>query len=308
MSRLALVAGRGALPGILADALGRDRADWFAGHLAGAEPVGVGQSRGFRIEHLGSFIAHLRANGVTRVCFAGAIERPILDPSAVDVATRPLVARMVEALRSGDDAALRTVVAFFEEAGLEVVGAQDIAPGLLDLPVTGVPGPRDRADIVRAAAVHAALASVDVGQGCVVAAGQVLAVEASPGTDWMLDGLARGPVAPVATAPPGLFGGDILGGAADWLSGGGRDAAPAARGFPRPDGGVFFKAAKPGQDRRIDLPVIGAGTARRVAAAGLSGIAVERGGVLVLDRADLVATLADRDLFLVAWERRCASS
>ncbi|PWJ19319.1 LpxI family protein [Jannaschia seohaensis] len=299
---VALVAGQGGLPGVLANALGRSGAPWFACHLEGFPPQAVGQSRGFRIEQLGTLIAALTAEGVERVCFAGAIARPPLDPSAVDAATMPLVPRMMQAIQAGDDAALRTVIAFFEEAGLTVVGAQEIAPELLDLPVTGSPSKQDAADIVRAAEVHGALGAVDVGQGCVVAKGQVLAVEAAPGTDFMLATLAKQPPAPPRAPSGGLFGGDLFGGAADWLSGSG---GPQRRlpDFARPSGGVFFKAAKPDQDRRIDLPTIGPATIRAVAAAGLNGLALEAGGVLVIDREDVAAQLASTGLFLAAWER-----
>ncbi|MGB3556541.1 MAG: UDP-2,3-diacylglucosamine diphosphatase LpxI, partial [Jannaschia sp.] len=191
MSRTALIAGQGALPALLANALGRSGQPWFACHLEGFTPVGVGQSRAFRIERLGTLLADFKADGVDEVCFAGAIARPPLDPARVDEATSPLVPRMVEALRQGDGEALRTVIAIFEEAGFRVVGAQEVEPSLLDLPLHGTPSEADLADIGRAAEVHDALAAVDVGQGCVVAGGQVLAVEATPGTDWMLASLGR---------------------------------------------------------------------------------------------------------------------
>ena len=42
-------------------------------------------------------------------------------------------------------------------------------------------------------------------------------------------------------------------------------------------GGILFKAPKPGQDRRIDLPVIGTETARRAVAAGLDGLVIGAG-------------------------------
>ncbi|MFO6463514.1 LpxI family protein [Jannaschia sp. KMU-145] len=297
MTRTALIAGQGALPRTLASALAGT--DWFACHLDGFAPTGVGQSRGFRIETLGSFIADLRADGVTRVCFAGRIARPPLEAGAVDAATMPLVPRMMQALQSGDDAALRTVIAFFEEAGLEVVGAQDLMPALLDLPLTGTPSEGDLSDIARAAEVHRGLADLDIGQGCVVAGAQVLAVEAAPGTDWMLASLARRPTAPRPASGGGIFGGDLFGGAADWLSGGG--PAQGMPDFARPEGGVFFKAPKAGQDRRIDLPAIGPQTVRAAAAAGLNGIAVEAGGVLVLEREDVAAQLRATGLFLASW-------
>lgn len=45
--------------------------------------------------------------------------------------------------------------------------------------------------------------------------------------------------------------------------------------------GVLFKAPKPNQDRRVDLPAIGPNTAKLAAAAGLVGIIIEAGGVMV---------------------------
>lgn len=256
MSRLALIAGEGALPATLAAAL---PSGWIARHLDGYRPEGI-PSEPFRVERLGTLLRELAGEGVSDVCFAGAIARPKLDPSALDAATLPLVPRILAALREGDDAALRAVVTIFEEAGMRVRGAQELVPALLDLPLAGTPTARDREDIARAAAIHAALAPLDVGQACVVADGQMLAVEGLGGTDWMLESLTRP--------------------------------------FPRPEGGVLYKAAKAGQDRRVDMATIGPGTVGRAAAAGLSGIAVVAGDVLVVDAEGMRAALERTGLFL----------
>ncbi len=273
---LVLVAGQGRLPGLLAerlDAEGRDHRiaelDGFAMDGRGSRPV-----ISFRIERLGSFLAEIQALGATEVCFAGAVRRPALDPSAIDAATLPLVPRMMAALQAGDDAALRTVMAIFEEAGLRVTAAHEVVPELL--PPEGMltvaePSDRDRSDAARAAAIAAATGAADVGQACVVAAGQALALEAWPGTDWMLQTLAA-----ARATPSGL-----------------PDGAPG--------GGILYKAPKPGQDRRADLPVIGPGTVRATAAAGLTGIVLEAGGVMVLDRAETIAAAEKAGLFL--WVR-----
>ena len=261
---LALIAGEGALPRALYDALGGKA---LACELDGF-PSGLPDPRRFRIETLGSFLAGLVADGVTEVCFAGAIRRPPIDPSKIDAATMPLVPRLAAAIGQGDDAALRAVLGLFEEQGLTVRAAQDLAPDLLaeDGVLAGPePGERDRKDAARAAEIHAALAKVDVGQACVVAAGQALAVETLGGTDWMLATLAG-------------------------------DRRPPGAG-----GGVFYKAPKPGQDRRVDLPVIGPGTVAAAAAAGLSGLVIEAQGVMILDRAATLAACAETGLFL--WAR-----
>ena len=61
---------------------------------------------------------------------------------------------------------------------------------------------------------------------------------------------------------------------------------------------MLYKAPKPGQDWRMDLPAIGPDTMRAAAAAGLAGVAVQAGGVLVLGRAETLAAADAAGLFL----------
>ncbi len=61
---------------------------------------------------------------------------------------------------------------------------------------------------------------------------------------------------------------------------------------------MLVKIAKPGQDRRADLPTIGCRTVELAAAAGLAGIAVEAGSTLLIDRAAIVAVADARGLFV----------
>lgn len=227
----------------------------------------------FRVEKLGALFKALRAAGVAEVVFAGAVARPRLDPAQFDFKTLTLAPRIVSAMKGGDDTTLRAVLDIFEAEGFAVRAAQDIVPELL--PPEGVltraqPCPRDCKDAARAAAIVAALSAVDVGQGVVVAGGLALGVEALPGTDRML--------AQVAGLPADL-----------------RPDPAAARG-------VLFKGPKAGQDRRVDLPVIGPDTVAGAAAAGLSGIVIAAGGVMVLDRAAVIAAADDAGLFL--WVRK----
>lgn len=260
---LALIAGAGKLPAILARALPEMP---FVAALDGFEPDDLMPDRHFRIEHLGTVLEEFRAMGITTVCLAGRIRRPAIDPARIDAATAPLVPRLVEAIGKGDDGALRIVIGILEDAGFEVVGADTLAPSLLPQEAvhsTRQPGDADRQDAERAAAVVDALGRLDIGQSCVVSQGQVIAVEAAPGTDAMLAGL---------------------------------------RDMGWQGGGIFYKAAKPGQDRRGDLPVIGPDTVRAVVSAGLGGIIVQEGGVMVLEL-DAVRRAADAGgIFL--WVRR----
>ena len=64
--------------------------------------------------------------------------------------------------------------------------------------------------------------------------------------------------------------------------------------------GVLVKRAKPGQDLRVDMPVIGPDTVARAAAAGLSGIELQAGHVLLLDPPSVRDACAARGLNLWA--------
>jgi DUF1009 family protein len=299
---LALIAGTGGLPGALVARLaGRPM---LICEMAGypAEVPGDLPRLGFRLEGLGRFLSDLQARGVTEVCMAGALRRPKLQPFRVGLSTWPLIPRAIRAMRKGDDGLLREVVALFEERGFTVVGAADLAPDLL--PPEGVltraqPDAGQRADAVRAEAVIEAMGRADMGQACVLRGGEVIAREDRSGTDAMLRRIGPRPRPAPAPDDDGMFwpfdiAGDLVADAADWLS------AEDGVVLPGP-GGLLFKAPKPGQERRVDLPVIGLGTVAGAARAGLRGIVIEAGGVMVLDLPAVVAACDAAGLFL--WVR-----
>jgi DUF1009 family protein len=68
---------------------------------------------------------------------------------------------------------------------------------------------------------------------------------------------------------------------------------------------VLFKGPKPGQDWRMDLPAIGPDTLQAAAAAGLAGVVVQAGGVLILGRDETVAAADAAGLFL--WGREAGT-
>jgi DUF1009 family protein len=269
---LALIAGAGALPAALAAALPERP---FVAVMEGFAPEGLAPDLTFRIERLYPFFAALQDHGVTQVAFAGAVRRPRLDPALFDAQTAQIVPRLMQSLAQGDDATLREVIALFEDEGFRIAGAAEIAPALV--PPEGLHAgsltPRDQQDAARAAVIAEALGRVDVGQGCVVAQGICLAAETIAGTDAML--------AQVAGLPDGL------------------------RPNPQAGRGLLYKAPKPMQDRRIDLPTLGPATVAAAARAGLGGIAWEAGGVIALDLPAMQEAAASAGMFL--WSRAAAS-
>lgn len=259
---LALVAGRGGLPARVAAAQAQKP---LVCVLDGFEPDGLATDIGFRLEHLGTLLRQLSDRGVSEVCFCGAIERPPVDPTALDAATLPLVPVMMKAMAAGDDGALRAVLQIFESHGFVVRAAHELVPDILvpeGVLSAAAPDEQMTADMTRGSEVLAALATLDVGQACVVGGGQVWGIETLGGTDHMLETLPAG--------------------------------AAKARA-------VLIKGPKQGQDRRVDLPTIGPGTITASATAGLAGVVVEAGGVILLEPE---ATLAAADAAgLVLWAR-----
>lgn len=265
---LAMIAGRGRLPVILAETLEQ------AGRpLRIATLDGIGSDlpdrmvwRSFRVEHLGSLLGDLRREGFTEVCFAGSITRPVLDPSLIDEATKPLLERLLATLSSGDDGALRAVVSIFEDHGLTVRSAAELRPDLLAEPgFCAGPRPSGPAleNLPRACAILQALAAQDVGQSVVVGQRQCLGIETIQGTDALLEFVEH-----------------------------------SDQRHKRGQDGVLVKGPKPGQDLRIDMPAIGPATVQRAARAGLAGIVVQAGKTLILDRDALIKETGATGIFV----------
>lgn len=260
---LALIAGQGALPQVLAEALDDAGRPFVVAALKDSLPDALARPVDITIDmaDLGGFFGALKTHGVTEVTMAGAVTRPELSRTE-DAASQ--VAQ--NAWRKGDDGLLKVIIGLFEDQGLQVKAAHALVPSLLPDPgILGPAVPEDvhRADATRAQSVQQAIGGLDIGQACVVAAGQVLAIETDFGTAAMLDALASQ-----------------------------RQGAT---------GGLFYKAPKPGQERRADLPIIGPDTVYQAAKAGLSGLVIEAGGVMVLDRSAIEAALVETGLFL--WVR-----
>ena len=255
---LGLVVGNGTLPKHLVDA--RKDKPLIVG-VDGTTPS-VPTDLTFRLSHIASFIATLKDQGITELCFAGGVTRPNLNPGEVEPESLPFVQRLVTAIQSGDGGALDIVLAIFEEAGFRIKGAHQVVPDLL--PPAGVltntnPRPADETAIPRAETLLSTMGQADLGQACVLNKGQPIAVEALFGTDFMLQSLAN-----------------------------------------RPDGagGFLYKAPKPDQDRRIDLPTIGPTTIESAEKAKLDGVIIAADGVLLLNRKATIAAADAKGLYI----------
>ncbi|MEO1563129.1 MAG: UDP-2,3-diacylglucosamine diphosphatase LpxI [Pseudomonadota bacterium] len=272
MTKRAIIAGKGVLPRLLAEAT----------KGAGADPVVVDFGTtdldwidGYSVirakfEKSGAFFRALRREGVTEVVFGGGMERPKLNPIKMDRHFLSKAPQLLRAIRGGDDGLLRSIAAWFEEEGFTIVAPQDVVSDLIA--PNGVwgrhyPSEQDDLDMDRGVQILEALAPQDVGQACVVSGGICFGIETIQGTDALLNFVMQ---TEQRLQPP-----------------------------PSTKQGVLVKLPKVGQEQRIDLPSIGTDTVHAAKAAGLSGIAVMENGALVLGLQDVVAAADEAQMFLM---------
>jgi DUF1009 family protein len=274
--KLGIIAGAGEIPLLLAEDCTQTGRPFFVIGLQGLADQHIDRypHRWLGIGEIGGMVASLKRENCVELTFAGRIKRPEWSSIKLDTRGTMLLPRVVEAARRGDDAIVRVFVAAFERDGFRVVGPDQL---LNDLVAPNgpwgqiTPTPRDLNDIRRAAAVLHALSPFDVGQGCIVCEGAVLAIEAAQGTDAMLREVSALP--------------------------------ESRRGSPSARRGVLVKMPKINQERRADLPGLGPETIEGVSAAGLAGIAVEAGGALVVGRRRVVGEADARGLFVMGFGR-----
>ncbi len=197
-----------------------------------------------------------RKAGVKDVVMAGKVPKTFLwkRPDAVRPDARALAVLSRLADRK-DDSLLGAVADFLESEGLRLRGQAELAPDLWarEGVLGGVaPSAEQWADVAFAWPVAKTIGALDVGQTVVVKGRAVLALEAIEGTDAAI---RRG----------------------------------CALGEP---GACVVKVAKPRQDPRFDVPVVGAGTIRVLAEGGARCLAVEAGRTVIVEREE---TLREAD-------------
>jgi len=223
--------------------------------------------------HIGKILSVSRAKNINEMVIVGAVKRPEFRDLRPDFGALINLPALLGWTVGGDNSVLAGIIGFLESKGFTVVGAHEIAPKLLagqEVFTRRKPGKTDKADIAVGLKVVNALGALDVGQAAVVAHQYVLAVEAAEGTDQM------------------------LGRCKSLNKRGGNSRGKRT--------GVLVKCAKPGQERRIDLPTVGPDTVRAVAEAGLAGIAIAANDVLIVNREEFIQSANKAGLFVVGVE------
>jgi UDP-2,3-diacylglucosamine hydrolase len=269
---LGIVCGGGAMPFAVADSAARRARSVFLLAIKGwadAPSVGRYPHAWIALGQFGRLCRLARDAGVRDIVCVGTLVRPALSAIRLDWATLRLMPSLFGLYRGGDDRLLSGIAAIFERHGFRLLGAHEVAPEILiaEGPLGRYrPAQRDLDDAAVGFSAIDALGPFDIGQAVVIADRRVLAVEAAEGTDAMLARIGELRRAKRINIDRGI--------------------------------GVLVKAAKPTQDRRMDLPAIGPATVSAVANAGLAGILARAGDVIVAEPQALIAAADKAGVFV----------
>ncbi|MFL6211989.1 MAG: LpxI family protein [Pyrinomonadaceae bacterium] len=214
------------------------------------------------IGQLGKMIRFFKRAGVERAIMAGQVKHvQIFSGALPDVRMLKLLLRLP---RRNTDALIGAVAAELASEGIELIDSTYFLQDHLPQPGTltrRAPDERERGDIEYGLEVAREIARLDLGQTIVVRARACVAIEAMEGTDATI-----------------------------------KRAGELARGRL-----TVIKIAKPDQDMRFDVPVVGVPTIESMIAAEATCLCVTAGKTLLFDRADMMR-LADKHRIAVVGE------
>ena len=280
---LGLIAGNGRFPFLLLDAAraeGRrvvvaaikEETDAEIDERASRDPDGV-RVHWLSLGELSRLIETFQREGVHQAVMAGQVKHKQIFSSI-----RPdwRLAKLLLNLRSRNtDMLLGAVAKVLEDEGITLLSSTAFLEPMLapaGVFTARAPDVVEREDIAYGLSVARGIASFDLGQTVVIAAGACVAVEAMEGTD-----------ATIARA------GALLGTMAE-------QASTLLRRL------TVVKVAKPKQDLRFDVPVVGVPTIAAMQAAGATCLCVEAGRTLLFDREGMVR-VADAAGIAIVGER-----
>jgi hypothetical protein len=216
------------------------------------------------IGQLGTFLQILKDNHITRAVMAGQVKHiKIFGGFVPDLTAMSLIGRLKG---MNTDALIGAVADLMRERGVELVNSATFLDPMLAREgqlSDRAPTEAERKDLEFGYRMADAIAGLDIGQTIAVKHQAVVAVEAMEGTD---ETIARA----------------------------GHLAGP---------GVVIVKVAKPGQDMRFDVPVVGLATIQAMRRAGATLLSLDAGQALMFDRATMLASADEAGIAVVGRAR-----
>jgi len=272
--RLGLIAGNGRFPFLVLDAArgaGHDvtvvalRDETFP-DLAdvAARPPAAG-FHWISLGQLGTLISLLKDAGVTQAVMAGQVKHTKLFADIVPDLTLAAVLMRLKARNT--DALIAGVADVLRERGIELLDSTAFLTPLLareGVLTRRAPTDDEQRDLAFGYGIADAIAGLDIGQTIVVKSAAVVAIEAMEGTDAVIA----------------------------------RAGQLAGRGVR------VVKVAKPNQDMRFDVPVVGVSTIEAMKAAGADALSVDAGKTLMIDGDAIIRAADEAGIVIVGRSER----
>ncbi len=270
MTRLGLIAGNGTFPLLVLDAA---RAQGYEVVVAAVkeeasaeiESKGAASVHWFSLGELSKLIETFKKEGVTRAVMAGQVKHKQIFSS---IKPDWRLAKLLLSLGTRNtDSLLGAVAKVLADEGIMLENSTSLLEPLLaksGLLTKRSPTDQERKNIDYGRVVARHLAQFDIGQTVVIAESACVAVEAMEGTDATIDRA-----------------GQLM----RSLEG---EASTLSRAL------TVVKIAKPNQDMRFDVPVIGVKTIETMQRAGATCLAIDAGRCLLLD-GDAIIQAADKN-------------
>jgi DUF1009 family protein len=265
LEKLGIIAGNGAYPRLLADSARKSGvkeivAAAFTGETDPAFEQHADVVEWMRVGQLGRLLKFFRAQDVRHAVMAGQIAPKNLFDLRPDLRTLMLLGKLKQRNAESIFSAVADELAKIEVHLLPATTFLEDSLAKAGLMAGQALSVHEENDIALGWTIAKEIARLDIGQTVVIKNGTVIAVEALEGTNEVI-----------------------------------RRSGMLAR-----EGGVMVKVAKPNQDMRFDVPVIGVETVRVAAESRLRVIAIEAGKTLLLERDAIFALASCSNISVVA--------
>jgi hypothetical protein len=294
--KLGLIAGNGRFPFLLLDAARAQGLDVVVAAIKEETDPEIDRraeaDSGLTVHwlslgELSRLIETFKNAGVAKAVMAGQVKHKQIFSSI-----RPdwRLAKLLLNLRTrSTDALLGAVAKVLSDEGIELISSTTFLEPLLaeeGVLTSRAPDADELLDIEYGLGVARALAAFDIGQTVVVAAQACVAVEAMEGTDATIDRAGR-----LMRSLDDSSAGDAVAETEP------NDPPLLARRL------TVVKVAKPNQDMRFDVPVIGQSTIETMIRAGATCLSIEARRTLLFDRESLLKRANDAGITIVAARR-----
>jgi DUF1009 family protein len=218
------------------------------------------------IGELGKCITLLRDAGVSHAVMAGQVKHTKIFAGGI-VPDAKFLSVLMRLPFQSTDGLIGAVASVLKGEGIELIDSTSLLKPMLaaaGVMTTRAPTDEELTDFAFGYEMADAIAGLDIGQTIAVKHRAVVAVEAMEGTDEVI---AR----------------------AGQLAG---------------SGVRIVKVAKPKQDMRFDVPVVGLATVQAMRLAGASALSIDAGKTLMFDRAELIKSADEAGITIVGREKR----